>query len=103
MSGSKDNLVKFSPGNAWYSYPPKKILLPSDDFIEASAFGVSGVLQAFPGPPPTEVSAFRMSGILQNEIGRPPFAFQGAGVKNKTRKDKRKKDKRKKYKTKKKK
>ena len=77
MSGSKDNFVEFSPGKAWNSYPPKKTLLPSDDFIEASAFGVSG--------------------ILQNEIGRPPFAFQAAGGKNKTRKYKKKK-----YKTKKK-
>jgi hypothetical protein len=98
MSGSnQDNFVEFSPGKAWHSYPPKKILLPSDDFIEGEAFGVSGVVQASPGPPPTEVSAFGVSGILQNEIGRPPFAFQAAGGKNKTRKDKRKK-----YKTKKK-
>ena len=80
MSGSKDYFVEFSPRYmAWDSYPPKKTLLPSDDFIEAPAFEFN-------------------PDILQNEIGRPPFAFQAAGVKNKTRKDKRKK-----YKTKKKK
>ena len=85
MSGLKDPLVDFRPTYmAWDSYPPKKTLLPSDDYIEAPAFEFN-------------------PDNLQNEFGRPPFAFQAAGVKNKTRKDKRKKDKRKKYKTKKKK
>lgn len=43
MLGSKqDNFVEFSPGKAWHSYPPKKTLLPSDDFIEASAFQAAG-------------------------------------------------------------
>ena len=78
MSGPK--MVEFSPSSlTWVSYPPKKTLLPSDDFIEAPAIEFN-------------------PDIPQNDIDRLPFAFQAGGVKNKTRKDKRKK-----YKTKKKK
>jgi hypothetical protein len=89
ISGSRqDNFVEFSPGNAWESYPPKKTLYPSDDFIEVSAFGVSGEAQP---------------GWVRSEVEHVDAMDELGGGKNIKKKNKTRKDKRKKYKTKKKK
>ena len=88
MISDNKNFAKFNPGSAWHEYPPKKTLLPSDDFTEVSAFGVSGVLEA-------------KKGWVKDEV-KNVEAMELTGEKNIKKKNKTRKDKRKKYKKKKK-
>ena len=80
-------LEKVDLGRAWIGYPPKKILLPSDDTIEVD-------------PRDSLVSSEVM---MVNAIDSPVAMGDSRGGKNIKKKNKTRKNKKKKYKTKKKK